>query len=118
MVVWVVGWEVVAVGLVVDVDEVVLLELVVAVLVVVAVDVVVAVLLEEDFSLPAFKAELEAQLAALERSEIASEALSKSFAMLVSSREEALEFSNAYAPEHLVIQTGDPSCPFPLHTFT
>ena len=79
---------------------------------------VVAVLLEEDFSLPAFKAELEAQLAALERSEIASEALSKSFAMLVSSREEALEFSNAYAPEHLVIQTGDPSCPFPLHTFT
>ena len=79
---------------------------------------VVAVLLEDDFDLPAFKAELEAQLAALERSEIASEALSKSFAMLVSSREEALEFSNAYAPEHLVIQTGDPSCPFPLHTFT
>ena len=68
---------------------------------------VVAVLLEDGFDLPGFKAELESQLAALARSEIAAEAVSKSFAMLVSSKEEALAFSNAYAPEHLVIQTDD-----------
>ena len=68
---------------------------------------VVAVLLEEDFDLPGFKAELESQLAALKRSEITAEAVSKSFAMLVSTKEEALAFTNAYAPEHLVIQTDD-----------
>lgn len=68
---------------------------------------VVAVILEQDFDLPGFKAELESQLAALNRSEIAAEAVSKSFAMLVSSKEEALAFTNDYAPEHLVIQTDD-----------
>eukprot|EP01043_Picozoa_sp_COSAG02_P037223 COSAG02_NODE_2778_length_8051_cov_829.131162_9_plen_459_part_00 len=68
---------------------------------------VVAVLLEEDFDLPGFKAELETQLEALPRKEIAAEAVSKSFAMLVSSKEEALAFTNDYAPEHLVIQTDD-----------
>ena len=68
---------------------------------------VVAVLLEDGFDLPGFKTELESQLAALDRSDIAAEAVSKSYAMLVSTKEEALAFTNAYAPEHLVIQTDD-----------
>eukprot|EP01047_Picozoa_sp_COSAG01_P065349 COSAG01_NODE_8813_length_2651_cov_1.868339_2_plen_442_part_00 len=68
---------------------------------------VVAVLLEDGFDLPGFQAEIQAQLDALPRCDIAREAVSKSFVLLVSSREEALAFTNAYAPEHLVIQTDD-----------
>jgi histidinol dehydrogenase len=68
---------------------------------------VVAVLLEDGFDLPGFQAEIQAQLDALPRRDIAREAVSKSFVLLVSSREEALAFTNAYAPEHLVIQTDD-----------
>ena len=68
---------------------------------------VVAVLLEDGYDLPGFHAELEAQLAALPRVEIARQAVSKSFVLLVNSKEEALHFTNEYAPEHLVIQTDD-----------
>jgi histidinol dehydrogenase len=68
---------------------------------------VVAVLLEDGFDLPGFKTELETQLVALDRSDVAAEAVSKSYVMLVSTKEEALAFTNAYAPEHLVIQTDD-----------
>jgi histidinol dehydrogenase len=68
---------------------------------------VVAVLLEDGYDLPGFHQELEEQLADLPRAEIAREAVSKSFVLLVDTKEEALAFSNAYAPEHLVIQTDD-----------
>ena len=51
--------------------------------------------------------ELEAQLAALPRREIAKQALSNSTLVLVSSKQEAMNLSNAYAPEHLIIATDD-----------
>lgn len=49
--------------------------------------------------------EIEAQLALLPRKEIASEALKNSTLVLVKDVDEALALSNAYAPEHLIIQT-------------
>lgn len=51
--------------------------------------------------------ELELQLATLPRAGIARRALEKSRSILVASREEALEVSNRYAPEHLIINTVD-----------
>ncbi|MXV15142.1 histidinol dehydrogenase [Hufsiella ginkgonis] len=49
--------------------------------------------------------EVEKQLRALPRAEIARMALNNSFAVIVSSADQAMEFSNRYAPEHLIIQT-------------
>ena len=43
----------------------------------------------------------------MERKDIVKAALSKSFVLVVKSKEEAMEFSNLYSPEHLVIQTDD-----------
>jgi histidinol dehydrogenase len=48
------------------------------------------------------------QLAGLGRREIAEKALSNSRSILVPDLATALEVSNAYAPEHLIIQTSDP----------
>jgi histidinol dehydrogenase len=50
-------------------------------------------------------AELERQLAILPRAEIASQAIANSYAIIVSSLEEAMQFSNQYAPEHLILAT-------------
>ncbi len=47
--------------------------------------------------------ELESQLNFLERKEIASKALKNSFSVLLNSKEECIQFSNTYAPEHLII---------------
>ncbi|MDZ7771297.1 MAG: histidinol dehydrogenase [Balneolaceae bacterium] len=47
---------------------------------------------------------LEAQLADLPRAEIARQALEHSFSVEAESLEEAFDFSNRYAPEHLVVQ--------------
>ena len=52
-------------------------------------------------------AEVNRQLALLPRQEIASKALDNSRLVLVSSVDEMMALSNAYAPEHLVIQTKD-----------
>ena len=49
--------------------------------------------------------EVERQLAALPRKEIAAKALDNSRYVLVDSASEMMELSNAYAPEHLIIQT-------------
>ncbi len=49
--------------------------------------------------------ELERQLTALPREEIARSALSSSRAILLDSIAEALEFVNTYAPEHLILST-------------
>ena len=57
--------------------------------------------------MPAYFAEFRRQVAALPRRDIIRAALSKSFILLCDSREEALSFSNDYAPEHLCIQTDD-----------
>jgi histidinol dehydrogenase len=52
--------------------------------------------------------ELEKQLANLPRSRMAREALAGSFAVLVDTLEEGFEFSNRYAPEHLILNIRDP----------
>ena len=50
-------------------------------------------------------AELEKQLALLPRAEIASKAIANSYAVYCSNLHEAMEFSNIYAPEHLILAT-------------
>lgn len=47
--------------------------------------------------------EMARQLERLPRKEVASVALEKSFAMVIESIEQAMEFSNEYAPEHLIL---------------
>ncbi len=49
--------------------------------------------------------EVTRQVAELSRQKIALESLSKSRAILVRSLQEAIDFSNMYAPEHLIIST-------------
>ena len=51
--------------------------------------------------------EVDRQLDRLPRKEIAQRSLQNSRIVLVRDKKEAIELSNAYAPEHLVIQTED-----------
>lgn len=51
--------------------------------------------------------EVDLQLATLPRREIAAKALEESFALVVSGVENALKFSNLYAPEHLILNIAD-----------
>lgn len=51
--------------------------------------------------------EINKQLVSLPRRELAQDALSHSFAILVNNMNEACAFSDTYAPEHLIIQTRD-----------
>ncbi len=51
--------------------------------------------------------EVSRQLALLPRKEIAEKALDNSLSVLVASTDEAIDLSNAYAPEHLIIQTAN-----------
>ena len=51
--------------------------------------------------------EIEKQLNALPRMEIARKALNNSRLVLVRDKQEAIELSNMYAPEHLILQTSD-----------
>lgn len=53
------------------------------------------------------QAEVERQLAVLPRKEIAAKSLASSKLVVVRDMEEALEMTNRYAPEHLIIQTAD-----------
>lgn len=50
---------------------------------------------------------LEKQLADLPRKEFASKAIKNSFILMVDNSDEAIQFSNRYAPEHLIINTKD-----------
>ncbi len=50
-------------------------------------------------------AELQKQLNVLLRAEIAGKAIGGSYAVLVNNLEEGMQFSNAYAPEHLILAT-------------
>ena len=52
-------------------------------------------------------AETNRQLELLPRKEIAAKALENSSFVLVHDKQEAIDLSNAYAPEHLIIQTAD-----------
>lgn len=51
--------------------------------------------------------EVERQLAVLPRKEIAEKSLSNSKLILVKDMQKAIELTNAYAPEHLIVQTED-----------
>ena len=53
------------------------------------------------------QAEVNRQLELLPRKEIATKALENSTLVLVKDKQEAISLSNAYAPEHLIIQTSD-----------
>ncbi|TPX30443.1 hypothetical protein SmJEL517_g05993 [Synchytrium microbalum] len=59
------------------------------------------------FQLSAIEKEVAAQGAVLPRAAITREAIRNSFTVCVGSVEEALEFSNSYAPEHLIMQIAD-----------
>jgi len=58
--------------------------------------------------LDAVEAEVSTQCAALPRAGIAEQALSQSRLIAVSSLEQAVEVSNRYAPEHLILQVEQP----------
>jgi len=49
--------------------------------------------------------EIEKQLAVLPRAEIAAAAIANSYAVLVDDLKEGMDFSNVYAPEHLIVAT-------------
>ncbi|MCD8258323.1 MAG: histidinol dehydrogenase [Bacteroides uniformis] len=55
----------------------------------------------------AVRVEVERQLALLPRKEIAEKSLANSKLIVVDSMTEAIELTNAYAPEHLIIETED-----------
>ena len=55
----------------------------------------------------AVKEEVERQLAVLPRREIAEKSLANSKLIVVKNMEEALQLTNEYAPEHLIIETAD-----------
>jgi histidinol dehydrogenase len=57
--------------------------------------------------------EVRQQLERLPRNEVASKSLDNSYAIVVLSVEEAVSFSNMYAPEHLLINTRDPEAIVP-----
>ena len=52
--------------------------------------------------------ELDKQLAVLERREIAEKAIAHSVSIICENIEQAVEISNRYAPEHLIVQTENP----------
>jgi histidinol dehydrogenase len=55
------------------------------------------------FDLESLKLELKVQLAKLPRKQMAGNALKNSFTVVVDSIDEAFDFSNQYAPEHLIV---------------
>lgn len=55
----------------------------------------------------AIQSAVESQCAALPRGEVAAQALTHSCVVRVSSKQQAAELSNLYAPEHLIINTED-----------
>ena len=55
----------------------------------------------------ALGAEVARQAASLPRADTAAAALAHSYAVTVSGRDAAVAFSNAYAPEHLIVNTAD-----------
>ncbi|HTD40472.1 MAG TPA: histidinol dehydrogenase, partial [Mucilaginibacter sp.] len=52
-------------------------------------------------------AELEKQLPVLPRATIASKAIDNSYIVVVNDMDEAIQFSNQYAPEHLILATAN-----------
>lgn len=65
----------------------------------------VILLTDDEGTIQAIVAEVEKQVRFLPRKDIAREALKHSKAILLKDMEEAMAFSNAYAPEHLILAT-------------
>ncbi|MDR9364619.1 MAG: histidinol dehydrogenase [Balneolaceae bacterium] len=61
----------------------------------------------KETDIPAISEALEKQLANLPRKEFASKAIENSFIVVVDHSKKAIQFSNRYAPEHLIINTKD-----------
>lgn len=64
----------------------------------------VVLLATENFDMEGCRQALERQMQELPREEIARKAIEQSFSVVVQSIEEAFDFSNDYAPEHLIVQ--------------
>lgn len=73
------------------------------------VDSQVVVVSVDGFDLDRLDEVLTTQLEVLPRADIARQAISKSYALTVSTTDKAVAFSNIYAPEHLILQTADAS---------
>ncbi|GIL52881.1 hypothetical protein Vafri_8644 [Volvox africanus] len=58
-------------------------------------------------NIAAVAAEVDRQCSALPRNDTARKALSHSYVVTVNSKEEAMHFSNMYAPEHLIVNVED-----------
>ena len=67
-----------------------------------------------DAELAAIEAELDKQAKALSRVDIVRESIAKSNIVRVKTVAEALQFSNDYAPEHLIIHLQDAKAAVPL----
>jgi histidinol dehydrogenase len=67
----------------------------------------VVLVVTKDTDLNAIENALSQQLDNLPRKEMATDALENSFSVVVESTVQAMEFSNQYAPEHLIINTED-----------
>lgn len=61
-----------------------------------------------DFDLNSCLQAIEHQLTELPRQEIARKSIEQSFSVTVNNLDEALDFSNQYAPEHLILQCQNP----------
>jgi histidinol dehydrogenase len=68
----------------------------------------VVVVTTESSLLDRVLAEVERQVALLPREGIASKALKESLGLVMSTLDEAIEFSNRYAPEHLILSVENP----------
>lgn len=60
-----------------------------------------------NFNMDTLNTELESQLNQLPRKEIAEQALAHSYSLIVDTLDEAIDFSNLYAPEHLIVNVVD-----------
>jgi len=67
----------------------------------------VGLVVTTDFPLDELHEELDRQLAELPREKIAQAALENSFVVVVDTLDQAFDFSNQYAPEHLIVNTKD-----------
>jgi len=72
------------------------------------VDSQVVLVATNDWNAERILTEVEKQLILLPRKEIAMQALAKSFILITNNIERAIAFSNAYAPEHLIINVKKP----------
>ena len=61
-----------------------------------------------DAQLAKIEAEVDRQARALPRVDVVRQAIDKSVTIIVPDRRTAIEWSNAYAPEHLILQTSSP----------